>query len=64
MVEQMRNWRNRPMSISHVNCDIPWLIAIDESGSSDLSYSQHFISPDSTNYDKHNVHCFTYSGTN
>lgn len=52
----MANWRNRPRNITHISTDIPWIIAIDESGTPDLSYAQRFISPSSTNYDPHNVH--------
>lgn len=52
----MENWRNIPIHVTHVRKDIPWVIAIDESGSPDLSYVQRFIPLDSTGYDPHNVH--------
>ena len=52
----MADWRNRPRNISHIDGSIPWIIAIDESGSPDLSYAQRFKSPFSTNYDEPNVH--------
>lgn len=32
------NWRNRPTQIDFVDSKIDWIIAIDESGSSDLNY--------------------------
>lgn len=54
--KKMANWRNRPRNISHIEGGIPWIIAIDESGSPDLSYAQRYISPFATNYDEHNVH--------
>lgn len=52
----MASWRNRPRNITHVNGNIPWIIAIDESGDSDLSYAKRFISPLANNYEEHNVH--------
>lgn len=52
----MTNWRNRPRSISHIDENISWIIAIDESGSSDLNYTKRFISPFAKDYDEHNVH--------
>lgn len=52
----MASWRNRPRNISHIDGGIPWIIAIDESGSPDLSYAQRVISSSATNYDEHNVH--------
>ena len=52
----MTNWRNRPRNISHIDESISWIIAIDESGSSDLSYVQRFVSPFANNYDENNVH--------
>lgn len=32
------NWRNRPTTIDYVSKDVTWIIAIDESGNSDLRY--------------------------
>lgn len=51
----MAHWRNRPISIDRIKAEIPWIIAIDESGSSDLSYCQRNKNS-AGNYDKHNVH--------
>lgn len=32
------NWRNRPTPVDEIPVDVDWIIAIDESGSSDLKY--------------------------
>lgn len=52
----MGNWRNRPRYIKEVDKNIPWIIAIDESGSPDLKYVKSLISNPSSNFDISNTH--------
>lgn len=53
----MGSWRNRPKHISKLKADIPYVVAIDESGSSDLKYAKKVIkSGNEENYDENNIH--------
>lgn len=53
----MGSWRNRPKHISELKADIPYVVAIDESGSSDLKYAKKVIkSGNEENCDENNIH--------
>lgn len=53
----MASWRNRPKNISEINSSIPYIIAIDESGSPNLKYVKKIVSSNTEDtYDINNTH--------
>lgn len=53
----MASWRNRPKHISEIKTEIPWIIAIDESGSPDLKYVQKVVKAgNEEECDENNIH--------